>query len=240
MRAIRGLGASKALVRLLGLLALLAHGSASLLGFKTAAGIDLGLYPMLSLVALVIVALALASSLRKPLDNLFVLLFPLAAVAALLAGLFQGNYTPREDISWGILSHLVLSVIACGLLAMAAAQALLLSFGESRLRQHDLLIIRNLPPLETMEQLMFKLLWAGLIFLTCSIASGFIFLDGYVPGLAHHITFSLAAWLVFAVLMWGRRRFGWRGGVASRWTLTGFGLLALGYFGSKLVLEVIL
>ncbi|MGI9322793.1 MAG: cytochrome c biogenesis protein CcsA, partial [Pseudomonadales bacterium] len=58
--------------------------------------------------------------------------------------------------------------------------------------------------------------------------------------LIHHTVITLAAWLVFAVLMWGRYQLGWRGALASRWVLCGFVLLALGYFGSKLVLELIL
>ena len=85
------------------------------------------------------------------------------------------------------------------------------------------------------------MLWAGLIFLSLSIASGFVFLDDIAgPGLMHHTVITLSAWLVFSVLLWGRYQRGWRGSIASRWVLTGFVLLVVGYFGSKLVLEVIL
>jgi ABC-type uncharacterized transport system permease subunit len=51
---------------------------------------------------------------------------------------------------------------------------------------------------------------------------------------------SIAAWSVFGILLWGRWRFGWRGRVAIRWTLSGFAALVLAYFGSKFVLEVLL
>jgi ABC-type uncharacterized transport system permease subunit len=51
---------------------------------------------------------------------------------------------------------------------------------------------------------------------------------------------SITAWCVFGILLWGRRRFGWRGRRAVRWTLTGFAVLVLAYFGSKLVLELVL
>jgi ABC-type uncharacterized transport system permease subunit len=92
-----------------------------------------------------------------------------------------------------------------------------------------------------MEHLMFEMIWAGLVFLTLSIGSGFVFLDDFSePGLVHHTAITLAAWIVFMVLAWGRYQLGWRGAIASRWTLFGFVLLVLGYFGSKLVLEVIL
>jgi ABC-type uncharacterized transport system permease subunit len=42
------------------------------------------------------------------------------------------------------------------------------------------------------------------------------------------------------MLLFGRLRFGWRGRRALRWTLSGYALLALAYFGSKLVLETLL
>jgi ABC-type uncharacterized transport system permease subunit len=51
---------------------------------------------------------------------------------------------------------------------------------------------------------------------------------------------AAVAWLVFAVLLWGRWKFGWRGRTAIRWTLGGFAFLLLAYFGSKLVLELVL
>ena len=56
----------------------------------------------------------------------------------------------------------------------------------------------------------------------------------------HKTVLSIVAWLVFAVLLWGRWQFGWRGRTAIRWTLGGFLALMLAYFGTKIVLEVIL
>ena len=58
--------------------------------------------------------------------------------------------------------------------------------------------------------------------------------------MVHHTTITLCAWVVFMLLMWGRYRLGWRGATAARWALAGFGLLVLGYFGSKAVLELVL
>jgi ABC-type uncharacterized transport system permease subunit len=51
---------------------------------------------------------------------------------------------------------------------------------------------------------------------------------------------SIIAWVVFGTLLWGRYRFGWRGQIALVWTLSGFVVLMLAYFGSKVVIELIL
>lgn len=228
-------------VKFTGLAAVLTHGVTAVLDFRVAGAYDLGLYPMLSVMALSIAAIVLISSLRRPVDNLFIVIYPIALATVVLQLVFQGDYTPRSDITGGIFSHIILSVIAYSLITMAAAQALLLSLGDNLLRHHHLVVLRNMPPLETMEQLMFEMLWFGLVFLTLSIASGFIFLqDVSGPGLVHHTVITLAAWIVFSILMWGRYQLGWRGAIASRWTLSGFALLVLGYFGSKIVLEIIL
>ena len=228
-------------VKLLGALAVILHGFAAYKGFINTGGYDLGIYPMLSLMSLSIGTLVLISSLQRSVDNLFIFVFPLAISTIILQIFLKGDYTPREDITGGIFSHVALSIIAYSLLTIAAAQALLLSFGDNMLRHRKLTILRNLPPLETMEHLMFEMIWAGLVFLTLSIGSGFFFLVNFSePGLVHHTVITLAAWIVFILLAWGRYQLGWRGAIASRWTLFGFVLLVLGYFGSKLVLEVIL
>jgi ABC-type uncharacterized transport system permease subunit len=56
----------------------------------------------------------------------------------------------------------------------------------------------------------------------------------------HKTVFSVLSWLVFAVLLVGRARFGWRGRTAVRVLYVGSGLLLLAYVGSRFVLEVII
>jgi ABC-type uncharacterized transport system permease subunit len=81
----------------------------------------------------------------------------------------------------------------------------------------------------------------GFFFLSLSLVTGFMFVDDLLAQhLAHKTLLSIFAWLIFAVLLWGRWRKGWRGRVAVRMTLAGIVLLLLSYFGSKLILEVLL
>jgi ABC-type uncharacterized transport system permease subunit len=101
--------------------------------------------------------------------------------------------------------------------------------------------VQSLPPLNTMERVLFELIWAGMALLSVSIISGLIFIDNmFAQHLAHKTVLSFVAWGVLAVLLTGRYRFGWRGMRAVKWTLWGCGFLPLAYFGSKFVLEILL
>ena len=101
--------------------------------------------------------------------------------------------------------------------------------------------MRALPPLAIMERMLFQLIAVGFVLLTLSLLSGFVYLENmFAQHLVHKTILSILAWAVFGVLLLGRRLYGWRGKVAVRWTLSGIALLLLAYFGSKLVLELIL
>jgi ABC-type uncharacterized transport system permease subunit len=77
--------------------------------------------------------------------------------------------------------------------------------------------------------------------LTLALFSGFVFVENiFAQHLSRKTSLSVLSWIVFAILLLGRWRFGWRGRKAMRWTMSGFTLLALAYFGSKMVLESIL
>ena len=44
----------------------------------------------------------------------------------------------------------------------------------------------------------------------------------------------ISSWVVFGTLLVGRWRFGWRGRIAIRWTLTGFAILLVAYLSAQL------
>ncbi|PMR71027.1 cytochrome C assembly family protein [Halomonas heilongjiangensis] len=229
------------LVRGLGVLGLLCH-------LPLAAGLfgqGQALLPGLSTSAIVAGAVAvlllIVVSLFKPVLNAAVGLFPLAGAALLLA---TGLPSPERTggLTPGIALHALSSVLAFAVLAIAAAQAVLLGLQNQALRHHHTRgIVQALPPLTTMERILFELIWAGLALLTMSIASGFLFVDNmFAQHLAHKTILSLAAWVIFSVLLFSHHRLGWRGMRAVRWTLGGCAVLLLAYFGSKFVLEVVL
>ncbi|MCB1647723.1 MAG: cytochrome c biogenesis protein CcsA [Pseudomonadales bacterium] len=224
-----------------GINAIIMHALFSYSRIVTNEGINMGILPMASVISLAVAAIVVAGSMKRQVDSLVIAIFPIAAITIIATLVADSSYTPRHQLGGGIVLHIILSVLAYGLLSVAALQAILLSFGDYELKNRKRGLLKHIPPLQTMESLLFELLWAGLILLTLSIISGFIFIgDTSNPGLIHHTSITLAAWIVFSILLWGRYQLGWRGATASRWTLTGFALLLLGYFGSKLVLEIIL
>lgn len=221
--------------------ALVAHG-VGVYGLNIKDGqLVFSLFSISSLIFWVINALVLFSSLKKELHNLFLLLFPLSAVSV-LSSILGNNPDWQHTLTYTIAAHVILSVLAYSLLTIASLQALLLAYQNRALKNKNLLAnSRLLPPLQTIESLLFEFLWVGEILLTLAIISGFYFLeDMFAQHLVHKTVFSLIAWFIYALLLWGRHQLGWRGTKAIRWALAGFVCLMLAYFGSKLVLEIIL
>ena len=217
------------------------HGAGIYQLMAAGTSVDLGIHKMTSLIALIVNLLILISSWRKPLHNLFVFVLPLAILCIALSVLVN---RPPQLLSAppGVTIHILLSIVAYSILCITVLQSLLWKWQNQRLKSSRLNgAIRLLPPLQTMELLIFELLWAGVILLALGIGAGFLYLDNiFTQHLTHKTVLSIFAWLIFAGLLWGRHTLGWRGNIAVRWLLTGFCLLMLAYFGSKLALEVII
>ncbi|QEA37855.1 cytochrome C biogenesis protein [Pistricoccus aurantiacus] len=230
-----------ALVRGVGLLAVICHTLVIAVLLHQTQGTWLGLAPSLITISALIAVLLLLMSLAKPVLNAAIGLFPLAA-GSLLLGFELPYHHQAEAMEPGIALHAISSALAFAMLAIAAVQAVLLAVQNSALRHHRIRgIIQALPPLTTMERVMFELIWVGMALLTLSIVSGFLFLDNvFAQHLLHKTVLSLAAWVILAGLLVGHHVLGWRGLKAVRWTLVGYLLLLLAYFGSKFVLEILL
>lgn len=166
----------------------------------------------------------------------------LGTAAVLLALVFPGSSYHMVASPWLPL-HWALGIASYGLFAAAVVHGWLMRRAERSIRlatQNDAGV-----PLLTLERLTFRFVEAGFVLLTATLLAGWFFAEQlYGPGLAwkwnHKTVFSVLAWLVFAGLLLGRARLGWRGAKAVRVLYLGSGLLLLGYAGSRFVLEVIL
>ena len=208
----------------------------------TSAGVNLNFFAVGSLSSWMVILIILASSIRKPVENLLIVLLPMAIAAIATSTFIVAPSVILTNHSTGIIGHIIVSILAYSTLTVAAFQAVLLAYQENLLkRHHPTGIIRAFPPMQTMEKLLFEFLWAGLILLTLCLGSGFFYLqDMFAQHIAHKTILAVMAWILFATLLGGRTLMGWRGRTAIRWTLCGFALLMLAFFGSKFVLDLVI
>ena len=209
---------------------------------NTPEGYNFGFFKIATLFSFAISALVVLSSLKKPLENLFLLIFPIAVISILCSLLLPGTYTLQTEYTNGVALHIVLAILATSIITIGAVQAVFMAYENQQLKQkHGFRLIQHMPPLQTMESLLFEIVWVGIFLLSGVIVTGILFTDDFLgQHLSHKTVLSITSWFVFAVLLWGRHRAGWRGTTAIRWTLAGFVFLILAYFGSKFVLELIL
>ncbi|TSA14479.1 MAG: cytochrome C biogenesis protein [Betaproteobacteria bacterium] len=180
------------------------------------------------------------------------LVLPLAALCALLPAFFPGPETPAYTQTVAFRIHLLVAMLAYSLFTIAALHATLMTVLERHLHSGMHAAASgeslagpwaSLPPLMTLEKLLFQILSLGFVLLSLTLASGFVFseeLFGQAARFNHKTVFGIASWIIFAALLIGRYGWGWRGRTALRWTLAGFAALLLAYVGSMFVLEVIL
>jgi ABC-type uncharacterized transport system permease subunit len=204
-------------------------------------------------------------SLFVNLEGMQALVLPVAAACVVMPALFPGLEAPPYAQGFGFRAHLTLAMASYSLFTIGALHALLMALLEGtlhgdrlgrakrdaggRLERHaggpGLLAgpLASLPPLLTLERLLFRILALGFALLTLTLATGAAFSEevfGRAFRFDHKTLFAVVSWMIFGLLLTGRWRYGWRGRRALRWTLAGFITLLLAYVGSRFVLEVVL
>ncbi len=233
---------NRRLILTLGCAALLAHGILVFNGLFRPDGLQLGVISTASLFMWVVVTLGTASCLFRRIEPLLAPSYPLALLTVIIELAYTDTTPLTTGLSKGMLFHIASSMMAYSVVTLAFSQAVLIWIQNYQLKHrhiHD--ILKLLPPLQTMEDTLFDLVYTGFALLTVAILTGFVYVDDvFAQHLAHKTALTLLSWLVLAILIVGRILWGWRGMIAVRWTLSGFILLLLGFFGSKVVLEFIL
>lgn len=223
---------------------LLLHGwSVGVSAFRDG-NVFIGVGVALSAIVLVTVFIHWLGNFFYNLRGLQLLVFPVAAVCA-LAPAVSSTGQPMANAGAAMLAaHVIVALLAYGLLTIAALHAVLLAALDRKLRTGNLpAALSGLPPLLTMEALLFRIIIAGFVLLSATVLSGLLFseqLFGKPLTFTHKNVFTLISWTIFASLLVGRFLFGWRGRIALRWTLWGFGVLLVAYIGTRFVGEVLL
>jgi len=226
---------------LLGFAGLLMHTLMLYQELFTVSGLNLSFFNAASVVGWTMTCLLLVAALSKLVYNLAIFVLPIAALTVVLDLRYPGVRLLSEDAGWALQVHVLTSMLAYSLLTLASAQALLLAAQNAQLRRRPGGFIRALPPLQTMETLLFEMIGLGFLLLSVTLATGFLYLENmFAQHLVHKTVLSIVAWITFATLLWGRYHYGWRGRKAIRLTMIGFAVLMLAYFGSKAVVELVL
>ncbi len=223
------------------LVAVVAHAAWLLETLRPFGATSLSLADSASLMGLAIGAGATLALLAPRFRAIAALLFGLAALLA--AG--TGSLPLAREVAapgWPFAVHVVLALGSAGMFAIAAIFVVMLTIQDSELRRRQPgRWLAVLPPVESLERALFSAIAIGMTALSVAILAGLLFVTNlFVQHLVHKSVLALTAWLIFALLLAGRWRFGWRGRKAARYTIAGFIVLAIAYFGSKFVLEILL
>ncbi len=223
-------------------LALLLHGALIYQSVLGQGDIRLGFGSSLSTILWLTALTYWLSSKGVPLARLQSWVSGLAGLSVLGMAFFSTTHVIPNSQALALRTHLVVSFLAYGLLAVAALHAGLMTMLEKQLHRGGMLQT-GAPPLLTMEAMLFRTIGAGFALLTLAVFSGVFFseaLFGKALQFSHKTVFAILSWLVFGGLLLGRHFRGWRGRTALVWTITGFTLLLLAYLGTQFVLEVLL
>lgn len=205
-----------------------------------AQSLNLGLSGVALLHSHLLALLALLVNAYRPVQGIYLLALPIAAVELSVGLLSLQSVQPTSMPLW-LQGHILLSLLAYGVLSISALQALMVYWQERALKQHRRGLLAALPSLQTMESILFELLAIGWLLLTIAMTTGFVVLeDAFAQHVVHKTVFSLLSWCVLTTLLLGRYWRGWRGRRAVHSTLAAFVFLLLGFVGSQVVIELLL
>ncbi|MCL2160743.1 MAG: cytochrome c biogenesis protein CcsA [Betaproteobacteria bacterium] len=232
--------------RVLLVITLLSHGFALQAAIFSGSEMRFGFSIAFSLIVWLAICFYWMETLYNRLDGLRAIVLPAGVLACVLVALFPDTHPlPHENVASPIFRlHLISFMLACGLVTLAALHAMLMAIATKQL-QHGRFTraLANLPPLLTMEALLFRLIGVAFALLTLALLAGIMYTETRFDKafrFDHKSVFATISWLLFGILLIGRHFRGWRGRVALRWTLAGFVTLMLAYVGSRFVIEVLL
>ena len=218
-------------------LALLLHATVLYYPMLLGYGISLSMISAASHILWLTSLMLLITTWTRHIEALGLFILPLTAITVLLQQLIHPDVAQTVQINNGLGAHIFTSLLAYSMLMLAAIQAALLAEQNNHLHNHKPTgFIRALPSLQDMENLLFRFITLGVILLSVALITGFLYLDDlFAQHVAHKTILSLFAWCIFGTLLVGHLRYGWRGRTAIRWTLAGFIILMIAFFGSKIV-----
>lgn len=231
-------------VHILVVVPLVLHAGLLARGIAHPDGLYLGVGNAISIIIALAVLIYWIAGFFNRFEALNALVLPAAAILSLLPLLIPPAHPLGNTGSFIFRAHLLIAMLAYSLFTIASLHVMLMAMVEKHLHSHHVpSFVQALPPLLTMESVLFKIIGSGFVLLTLTLATGVLFAEelfGKALPFTHKTVFGFISWFIFGALLAGRSFYGWRGRTAVRWTLTGFMMLVLAYIGSQFVVEIIL
>ena len=142
----------------------------------------------------------------------------------------------------GMVSHILLSLVAFGILSISMLYACQLAYINYQLKHKSrTMLTGSLPPLMSVERILYQLMALGSGVLAFALLSGFVFIPNmFADGYAHKTLLSSMALICYLACIVLHKFVGLKARVTIIFNFVGLLLLSLGYFGSRLVKEILL
>ena len=208
-------------------------------------GVDLSFANSTLLLSWIIVLIYLLLNNKSKYQGLEIFTLIPALIIVLVFPLIQPDHQTIQYYSISASIHIIIAMLGYGLLAFGSIFSLFLLLFEKSLHAEtkNSSMISSSEPLLDVENKLFQIYWVGFIFLTFTLFSS-LFFSNYLFGQSldwnHKTIFTTLAWLSYALVLFGRVQFGWRGKKSIIISLLAFAFLILAYLGTKFVVEVVL
>lgn len=166
-----------------------------------------------------------------------------AAVGTLFPAFFPG--APIAASEWTTLFrwHLLAAIAAYSFMMIALVHAVLMALQNRYLKAsvEQPKFLDSMPGLVVMEHIFFRIVAVGFLFMTAVLVLGGFATEeayGVFFRFDHKMILTWIAWVLFGILLAGRRFAGWRAKTALRWFWAGFLVFVIAYLGYSFILEV--
>lgn len=222
-------------------IAVILHAAALSQAIFTTDGQNFSLTNVISLVNWIIAFTFTVMMFRLKVIVVVPVVYACSVLSVALLWLLPPKFIIHFELYPEVLAHVVLSLMAYSALMIAALYAIQLAMIQNKLKKKQFMLSPSIPPLMTVEKQLYHLVIIGVILLSLSLATGFIFLDDmFADGKGHKAILSIMAWFVYIAMLWQQYWVGCKIRTAIIYTLTGATLLSLAYFGARIVKELIL
>lgn len=228
------------LALLLAVIALITHAiTLKLLIFRGDGGQNLTLLNLGSAVSLLMCIIMTVVAYKGRAWYLTPIVYSFAIINLMLSTIMPGEFITHLEASVPLFIHIGLALLSYATLLIAALYAFQVALIDYQLKNKTLKFSPDMPPMMVVERKMFHITQVGVILLTLTLCTGFIYMDNiFDKENIHKSVLSVIAWFVYIILLWGHFHGGWRGKRVLSFHVVGALILTMAFFGNRLIQQV--